>query len=273
MREASVGHQCPECVSEGRRTQRPVRTAFGGSTAGAHGYVTRALVAINVLMAAASAVSAGGIKAYLGNGLLGGSTPLTERGAVIGAIPMVYRDTGLPAPADPAGVADGEFYRLFTAMFLHYGPLHLLLNMWALWMVGRALESALGPVRFIALYLLAGLGGNVAVYVFSPTSPTVGASTAIFGLFLALFVVLKRLGRDASPLIPVIVINLIFTFTASHVISVAGHIGGLVTGTLVALGMAYAPQEKRTFLQSAAVVATVLILVGFTIAKTVSLNA
>jgi membrane associated rhomboid family serine protease len=240
---------------------------------GAHGYVTKALVAINVLMALASVVSAGGIKAYLGNGLLGGSTPLTLWGAVHGADRMVYTDSGAFAGHEPAGIADGEFYRLFTAMFLHYGVLHLLLNMWALWMVGRSLESALGPVRFIALYLLAGIGGNVAAYWFSPDGYTAGASTAIFGLFGALFVVLKRLGRDASPLIPVIVINLIFTFTASQVISVAGHVGGLITGTLVALGMAYAPQEKRTFLQSAAVVATILILAGFTIVKTVALNS
>src|SRR5881394_3064355 len=70
MNEASVGFQCPECVAEGRRSQRPARTAFGGSAVGAQGYVTKALVGLNVLMALASVAAAGGLMNYLGNGVL-----------------------------------------------------------------------------------------------------------------------------------------------------------------------------------------------------------
>jgi membrane associated rhomboid family serine protease len=273
MNEASVGFQCPECVAEGRKTQRPVRTAFGGSAVGQQGYVTKALIAINVIMAVASAISAGGLKAYFGNGLLGGSTPLTEWGAVYGARRMVYTATGAFAGFEPDGIATGEFYRLFTAMFLHYGLPHLLLNMWALWIFGRALETALGPARFLALFLLAGLGGNVAAYIWSPDHFSAGSSTAIYGLFGALFVVLRRLGRDTSSLIPIIVINVIFTFAARGYISVAGHLGGLVIGTLVALGLVYAPRERRTVLQLAAVGATLLILGAATVFQTVTLNS
>src|SRR5437762_853516 len=79
------------------------------------------------------------------------------------------------------GIAHGEWYRLITAMFLHYGLLHLALNMYALWILGRDLERFLGPLRFTGLYLLAGLGGNVAAYLFSaPNAATAGASTAVF---------------------------------------------------------------------------------------------
>jgi len=88
MNEASVGHQCPECVAEGRRTQRPMRTTFGGSLAGAKGYVTSTLIGINVVVALISTVSAGGQAMFGGGfgGLLGGSTPLTEAGAVQGKV-------------------------------------------------------------------------------------------------------------------------------------------------------------------------------------------
>jgi membrane associated rhomboid family serine protease len=273
MNEASVGFQCPECVADGRKTQRPARTAFGGSAVGEHGYVTKALVAINVIMALASIISAGDLSQYLGNVIFGGGTPLTEWGAVHGADAYVYQGTNQVAYVEPAGIATGEYYRLFTAMFLHYGIVHLLLNMWALWIFGRALETALGPARFLALYLVAGLGGNVAAYVWAPETDSAGASTAIYGLFGALFVVLKRLGRDTSSLIPIIVINLVFSFSLAGKISVAGHIGGLVIGTLVALGLAYAPREKRTLLQIAAIGATLLILLALTIVKTVALHS
>jgi len=114
------------------------------------------------------------------------------------------------------GIAHGEWYRLFTAMFLHYGVLHLLMNMYALWFLGRDIERAHGPLRFVGLYLLAGLGGNVAAYLFSaPNAMTAGASTAVFGLMSAIFVLLKRLNLSIAPILPVIVINVIFTFVAS----------------------------------------------------------
>ncbi|MEV0427606.1 rhomboid family intramembrane serine protease [Micromonospora sp. NPDC050495] len=268
MREASVGHQCPECVSEGRRSVRPARTAFGGGAAGREGYVTKALIALNVLVMLLSIVSDRGGDAAAGGafgGLAGGDTPLTRWGGVLGYASYV-------AFGEPHGIAAGEWYRLVTAMFLHYGLVHLLLNMWALWVLGRTLEAVLGPLRFLALYLVAGIGGNVAAYLFSPpNTSTVGASTAIFGLFAAIFVIMRRLGRDTSAIVPILVINLIFTFTVPG-ISVAGHLGGLVAGALMALVLAYAPRMRRSLFQAAGGAVLVLALLGLVLVRTAMLT-
>lgn len=267
MNEASVGFQCPECVAEGRRTQRPARTAFGGSEAGRAGTVTRTLIGINVLVMVVSIV-AGGAGAVAGGGwggLLGQSTPLTDWGSVIG-----YATYG---PYDPElhGVAAGEWYRLVTAMFLHYGVLHLLMNMYALWILGRELEAALGRLRFAALYVIAGLGGNVAAYLFSaPNAATAGASTAVFGLMAATFVVLKRLNKSVAPILPIIVINVVFTFAVAN-ISVAGHLGGLAAGAIVAAILAYAPRRHRNLIQAAGCGMVVVLLLIAAIIRTGSL--
>ncbi|RLP93124.1 MULTISPECIES: rhomboid family intramembrane serine protease [unclassified Micromonospora] len=269
MRDASVGHQCPECVNEGRRSVRPARTAFGGGTAGRHGYVTKALIALNVLLMLLSIASDRGGDAAVGGsgfgGLMGGSTPLTNWGSVLGL--AVFPDGTL------GGVADGEWYRLVTAMFLHYGVIHLLLNMWALWVLGRSLEANLGPLRFGALYLIAGLGGNVAAYLFSAqNSATAGASTAVFGLFAALIIIERKLGRDISQVIPILVINLVFTLTVPG-ISIPGHLGGLVVGGAMALVLAYAPRGRRTLVQVAGGAVILLILLGLVLFRTAQLLA
>jgi len=267
MTAASVGHQCPECVAEGRRTQRPVRTAFGGSAAGRAGTVTKTLIGINVAVMIIS-TALGGLGAVAGGGLgglLGSNTTLTDALSVLGNGAYVVN-----GPLH--GVAQGEWYRLFTAMFVHYGLLHLLLNMYALWILGRELERALGPLRFAALYLIAGLGGNVAAYLFSPPYvPAAGASTAVFGLMAGMFVILKRLKLSVAPILPVIVINLIFTFTIAN-ISVAGHLGGLVVGAIAATVIAYAPQDRRNLVQAVGLALTVLALIVLAVFRTMALT-
>jgi membrane associated rhomboid family serine protease len=245
-------------VAQGQKTTRRALTAFGGSAAGQAGYVTKALIAVNVVVMVFSAVS-GGATALVGGGwggLMGSQTPLTVWGSVLGYAPYV-------PGGEVHGVAAGEGWRLLTAMFLHYGALHLLMNMYALWILGRNLEAALGPVRYLGLYLLAGLGGNVAAYVFTEQfRPTAGASTAVFGLFAALFVLLRRLGRDTSSIVPVIVVNVVFTLLIPN-ISIPGHFGGLVTGAAVAAVLAYAPRGRRAVLQGAGCgVIAVLLLVA-----------
>ncbi len=262
MREAAVGFQCPECVAAGRRSVRPVRTAFGGGPAGQYGWVTYTLIALNVLVAVASLVVGGGAAALTG---FGDVTPIQMWGGVI-ALP-----TWFPPETDPTfvdGVAGGEYWRLVTAMFIHFGILHLGLNMWVLWILGPYLESALGPLRFLALYLLAGLGGDVAAYLFSNEHAlTAGASGAIFGLFAALFVINRRLRLDTSGVAALIGINLVFGFVIANV-SWIGHLGGLVTGAVVALGMAYAPRSQRGLVQGATVVIVLVALVGATLLRT-----
>ena len=267
MRDASVGHQCPECVNEGRRSVRPARTAFGGGAAGRHGYVTKALIALNVLFMVLSIASDRGGDAAVGGsgfgGLMGGSTPLTNWGSVLGL--AVFPDGTL------GGIADGQWYRLVTAMFLHYGVIYLLLNMWALWVLGRSLEANLGRARFAALYLIAGLGGNVAAYLFSAqNSATAGASTAVFGLFAALIIIERKLGRDISQVIPILVINLVFTLTVPG-ISIPGHLGGLAVGAAMALVLAYAPRGRRTLVQVGGGAVILLILLALVLFRTAQL--
>jgi membrane associated rhomboid family serine protease len=257
MRDAAVGFHCPECVADGRRTMRAARTVFGGSLAGHDGTATKVLIGINIAVMLLAAATAG---VNAAGALTGARTVLHEWGAVLGA--GLLREGG-----PPHGVAFGEYWRLVTAMFLHYGLLHLLVNMWALWVLGPHLERTLGSARFLALYLIAGIGGDVAAYVFQPFSLTAGASGAIFGLFAALFVVNRRLGRDNGGVITLIVINLLMVFIVPN-ISLAGHVGGLVTGGSVMLGFAYAPRGHRTQVQVAGAVMVMVLLTVITVTRT-----
>jgi membrane associated rhomboid family serine protease len=261
MIPASVGHQCPECVAQGRRTQRPALTHFGGSQLGMHGYVTKTLLAINVAVFVLGLVLTG-MKSAFSGGLFTGASVVQYFGGVIG--PSFCTGPGDVCTDFWTGIDDGALYRVITAMFIHYGIIHLAFNMWALWVLGRSLEAALGPVRFAALYLLAGLGGNVACYVFTPNSLAAGASTAIYGLFAAYFFVLKRLGQNAAAIVPIIVINVVLSFTIPG-ISIVGHLGGLVTGGIVGAALAYAPRGNRTLVQALALGATFVVLTTITV--------
>jgi membrane associated rhomboid family serine protease len=285
MHDAAVGHHCPDCVAEGRRSQRTVRTVFGGTLAGRHGQVTKSLIGINVAVAVLAVVVGGGRAVGGGGlgGLLGGTTPLHLWGALVAGAPDVSTTyvSGGQVVGSAAGVVNGEYHRLLTSMFLHYGILHLLLNMWALWVVGGVLEPLLGRVRFLVLYLVSGLGGGVAVYLTagldvtflgrqlfgSLETPTAGASGAVFGLFAAFYVVLRRLRRDTSAITVLLVLNLVLTFTVPN-ISVAGHLGGMLTGAALAIGLAYAPREHRTAVQVATAAGVGLVLVVLTVART-----
>jgi membrane associated rhomboid family serine protease len=273
MNEASVGFQCPECVAEGRRSVRPALTVFGGSGAGRDGTVTKVLIGLNILAAIIGVVVAG-LPTLIGGGLFTGVTDWQLLTGALGPTITVDPAGGWYTGADAAlgtvytGIDDGAFYRLFTAMFVHYGIFHLLMNMYVLWFLGRQLEAVLGRTRFLALYVLAGFGGNVLAYLVSDlmgdASPTAGASTAVFGLFAAFFVVLRRLGRDTSQVVTLLVVNLVITFVLPG-ISWAGHIGGLITGALFAVALAYAPQPKRTLIQAAGGGAIFVILSALTL--------
>ena len=234
MRDAAVGHQCVDCVQAGAAAVRQPRTMFGGRQTGDTPVVTYALIAINILMYIVQTSSAS-----------------LERQLVLW----------------PPAVADGEVWRIFTSAFLHYSVTHILFNMWALWVVGPPLERWLGRSRFLSLYILSALGGGVLVYLLSPlNSATAGASGAIFGLFGATFVVGKRLNMDVRGVVALIAINLAFTFVlplmSSQQISWQGHIGGLVTGMLVAWIYAYTPRDRRTTVHLGASVALLVLFIA-----------
>jgi len=131
--------------------------------------------------------------------------------------------------------ANHDYQRLLTAAFLHFGPIHLLLNMFALYLVGPALEQVLGWWRYLAVYLIGALGGSVAILVFGDIrQPVVGASGAIFGLFAAAVVLARRVGFNSTALWITIGINFVYTFSVAN-ISKLGHVGGFVFGGLAAL--------------------------------------
>jgi membrane associated rhomboid family serine protease len=250
LREAPVGHQCVECVKEGTRgTRRPV-TVFGGRAV-AGSLVTYVLVGLNIAL-------------YL----------------VEWIYPRIVNYLWLVGDAydgtlhRPVGVAHGEAYRLITSAFLHepgtagFGPAHIIFNMWALLLVGPALERLLGRARFIALYLLSALGGAVLFYLIVPPQQTaLGASGAIFGLFGAWFVVARKLRVDTRSIVFLIVINLAIGFFASSAIAWQDHIGGLITGGLLTAAFAYAPAKNRTLIQVAAALAVVALLVIAVLAR------
>jgi len=161
-------------------------------------------------------------------------------------LPPLERVLVLWTPA----VASGEYYRLFTAAFMHYGITHLLFNMWAIYVIGPSLETCLGRLRYTGLYFVSALGGSVLVYLLAPlNAATAGASGAVFGLFGATFIVAKRLNLDVKWVVGLIAINLIFTFVAPAVVGQAiswqGHVGGLITGTMITAAYIYAPRAHR----------------------------
>ena len=148
-------------------------------------------------------------------------------------------------------LAASEPWRFLTTAFLHANYMHLGFNMWALWVLGGALEPVLGRWRFTCVYLLSALGGSTMIYWLSwPGTEswltlTVGASGAVFGLFSAMFIVQRRFGRDTSGIVALVAINAVISFLGAN-ISWQGHLGGLVTGALVASLYAWAPRTKRT---------------------------
>jgi membrane associated rhomboid family serine protease len=246
MVPASVGFHCPECVAEGKRTTRVARTVYGGRVRPgvAPGLVTKVLIAINV--AVFIATSASGANPI--NGHTGSST-VYDRFALV-----------------PIQVAHGQWYRLITAAFLHYGILHIGFNMFALWITGPQLEAVLGRLRFATLYVLAGIGGSILSVALGPfDEQAAGASGAIFGLFAALYIVARHLNLQTGGIAATIVFNLIFTFSVSN-IDWRGHVGGLITGAVIAAIFAYAPKgPSRERIQAAGVVvvAVVLAVAGF----------
>jgi membrane associated rhomboid family serine protease len=251
MIPASVGFQCPECVKQGNKGVRQARTIFGGRVSTDPGWVSKVLIGINVVMY--------GLQ-------LGVGRQFEHQLWLIGG-PAVD-----PVVNQVVGVADGEYYRLLTAAFLHGGVVHLLLNMYALYLFGPLLEGALGRLRFTVLYLVSALGGSAVSYAFSnPGQPSLGASGAVFGLLGAFLVVNRRLGRDNSTVMVMLAINLGYGFLVPQ-IDWRAHIGGLVTGALVAAALAYAPARHRGPVQAGGVVASILFVMVVVLWRTADLG-
>lgn len=236
QRPAPVGVHCVDCVAEAARTSREGRTAFGGRVRGGRPVVTLTIIAL-------CAVS------YVLQLAVPGWTSRWAFSPVAGAY---------------------EPWRFLTAAFLHSPGqvFHILFNMIALWMVGPYLESTLGRARFATLYLVSALGGSVGAVLLAPATGTwltamVGASGAVFGMFGAVLVVLRRTGRDAGPIIGILVLNGVLGFVLPG-IAWQAHLGGLVVGALLGAAYAYAPRDRRALVGWAAPVALVVVLAAVT---------
>jgi membrane associated rhomboid family serine protease len=212
MTPAPVGIRCPEHSGRPHGVRSVQQRARRVSYESAGGYVTKALIALNVGIYLAELAGGSGIDANSG---------------------WIFQNGALYGPL----VAVGDWWRIVTAAFLHYGPIHLGMNMLALWWFGAPVEHALGRGRFVLLYVVSGLAGSAGALLVSPTAVTLGASGAIFGVLGAAFV-LERQGSMVfgGQALMIIVINLVFTFAIGN-ISIGGHIGGLVGGALCMLAL------------------------------------
>jgi membrane associated rhomboid family serine protease len=223
-----VGYQCVDCVAEGHRTTRHAAAPVVRAAPQGRSVVVPTLIGLNVALYALTAVQAG--------------NPMYNSASVLfGELSLV-----------PGFVHAGEWWRVLSSGFLHIGPIHLLANMLALWMLGRDLEVALGRGRFLAVYFVSLLGGATTVMLFdAPNVQVAGASGAVFGLMGALVVVLRRLRVPAGQVLALIGINVAISIAVPG-ISLTGHIGGLVVGAAATAALVYAPARSRTAVQVAA---------------------
>jgi membrane associated rhomboid family serine protease len=218
MTPTPVGMRCPECA----RQRTPVRDMTSVRSGGGDPVVTYTLIAFNVIAFVAELAS---------------GSAVAERGGG-----SVVTNGALYGPA----IADGhEYWRLVTGGFLHAGLIHLLFNMYFLYVIGTQLEPAVGRVRFAVLYFVSLLAGSFGALLFAPDSVTVGASGAVFGLMGGAIVALRA--RGISPMQSglgwILILNLGITFLIPG-ISIGGHLGGLAGG-LIAGYLLFDVGERR----------------------------
>lgn len=212
MTVAPVGIRCPDHAATGRPLSQTVKAARPSLRRDAT-LVTKGLIAFNLAFYLITVAQGVGVNDPRGGKL--------------------FNEFLLYGPF----VADGEWWRLVTAAFLHASLLHIAFNMLALWWIGGPLEEAIGPWRYLAIYFVSGLAGSAGALLASPQDPVVGASGAIFGLFGAMVVIQwQATGSLAGPATTLILVNLAITFALPN-ISWGGHVGGLVGGMLATLAL------------------------------------
>ena len=257
MRSAAVGFQCPSCVSEGARSTRSGRTAYGGLRSANPSLTSYALIGLNVLVFALIQVTGAGNSPWLYRLAL-----LPSRGfAVIDGQPQFFD-----------GVATGAWWQLLTSVFTHVDLWHIGFNMLALYVLGPQLEAVLGRTRFLAVYLLSGLSGSAMVYWFSGVNtPTIGASGALFGLMAALLVIAYKVRGQVQQIMMWIGLNFLITVVFRSFISWQGHLGGFLGGLALAAAFVFAPRGNRSTWQLVASVTLLVLLVVAFAGRTLAL--
>lgn len=242
--QVSVGSQCLDCV----RAARPdVKTRAKFWNARQPTLITYLLIGINIAV-------------YLW------TLSANQKVGIGGAIQHGERTLGLDKP----DVQDGEYYRLVSSGFLHFGLFHIGMNMLLLYQLGQLLEPAVGRVRFTMLYFASLLGGSLGALMLQPNGLTGGASGAVFGLMAAAAVGMHRRGVNIfrTGIGTVLVLNLVITFTVPG-ISVGGHLGGATAGALcgfVMLAPRHAPMPNWASYAAPVALAAASVLLSVAIA-------
>jgi membrane associated rhomboid family serine protease len=216
-----VGIRCPDHAKGAGVAPKQRARITARRVSAPVGLVTRVLIGVNVAVYL--------LELATGAGINGNSGWIYEHGVLI--------SSAVDSSGHLVGVAQGDWWRLVTAAFLHYGPVHLGMNMLVLWFIGPALEEYFGHVRYLLVYLAAGLAGSAGALMANPNALTVGASGAIWGLMGAAVLLESRhinvLGGQAMGLV---VFNLLITLVIPGV-SLGGHIGGGIGGAVAALAL------------------------------------
>ncbi len=252
MNEASVGFQCPDCVAAGARAVRSPRTVAGGLLPSRVGAATMTLIGINAAVFLITLLTGGSNSTVFEQGAMLSSTSVNPSGEVL------------------TGVADGAYWRFITSAFLHEGFLHILFNMYALYIFGPLLEQALGVRRFLAMYVTTAVAASVFVYYLAPPNAlTIGASGAVFGLFAVALLMLIKAGQDVRFLLVLLAVNALLSTQGN--ISWQGHLGGFLSGAVIGLAFAYAPRERRTLTHGAVFAVMWVAIIATTVIRTTQL--
>ncbi|MFN8222533.1 MAG: rhomboid family intramembrane serine protease [Gaiellales bacterium] len=254
---APVGIKCPEHAAVGApkpSMQRTIRQTKG-RVLGLDGPATVALVVINVIVFL--------ITVAQGNGLSNPGGRVFVDGALIGSATNF--------DGSQLGVANGEWWRLVTAMFLHGSIIHLFMNMLGLYLIGTVVEQALGTWRYLLVYFAAGLAGSaLALWMSEPNQITVGASGAIYGVLGALLILeYMTTGSLAGQALTILVLNFMFTLTVPN-ISIGGHLGGAIGGILATAGLMRFRYNRRRWLAPASAVLVAIAAVALAYVRTKS---
>ena len=238
MNPASVGFQCPRCLGAGRATGREPRTRFGARMTPGGGVATKGVMVALAVVYVTNLVLRGGVVSWL----------------------IMWNPP----------VAAGELWRLLTSGLVSGGLLGLAMNLLVLWLAGRAIESEVGPARFLAIYLTATLGGSTLFYLLGPANgATLGAASAVVGLLAANAIGKRRSGEDVRGDVGLFVILVLYSLVVGFAsFGWLTMIGGILVGALAGAVLAYAPRRNRAPAQVVGLLAVVLLCLVAVVLKT-----
>ena len=238
MNPASVGFHCPRCVGAGRAGVREPRTRFGARMSPGGGTATKGVMVALAVVYVTNLVLRGGVLSWL----------------------IMWNPP----------VAAGELWRLLTGGLVSGGLLGLAMNLLVLWLAGRAIESEVGPARFLAIYLAATLGGSTLFYVLGPANgATLGAASAVVGLLAANAIGKRKSGEDVRGDVGLFVILVLYSLVVGFAsFGWLTMIGGILVGALAGAVLAYAPRANRTAAQVVGLLAVVLLCLVAVVLKT-----